>query len=229
MSAKASNSWYSRSGKRLFDLALTIPGIIVISPVLAAIALLVRMKLGSPVLFCQVRPGVHGKPFTIYKFRTMTDERDADGNLLPDGERLTRFGKFLRASSLDELPELWNVIKGEMSLVGPRPLLMQYLERYTPEQARRNEVLPGITGWAQVNGRNAVSWEEKFNLDVWYVDNMSLWIDLKVLLFTLLKVFKKEGINQDGHVSCGEFKGTPGCQMEEKRKKGLTQRRKDAK
>ena len=200
--------WYKRYGKRLFDLVLTIPGIVVISPVLAVIALLVRVKLGSPVLFRQERPGLDGKAFTIYKFRTMTDERDTDGNLLPDGERLTRFGKFLRASSLDELPELWNVIKGDMSLVGPRPLLMQYLERYTPEQARRHEVRPGITGWAQVNGRNAVTWEDKFDMDVWYVDNQSLVLDIKILFLTFIKTFKREGITQTGQATAEEFKGS---------------------
>ena len=169
------------------------------------IGILVRMKIGSPVLFKQVRPGLHGRPFTIYKFRTMTDERDKDGNLLPDGERLTRLGKFLRKASIDELPELFNVIKGEMSTVGPRPLLMQYLDRYTPEQARRHEVKPGITGWAQVNGRNAISWEDKFKLDVWYVDNQSLWLDIKIILMTLVKVFKREGISANGEATMQEF------------------------
>jgi sugar transferase EpsL len=161
--------------KRLFDLVVAVPSVIVLSPVFVLIGFFVRMKIGSPILFKQVRPGLHGKPFTIYKFRTMTDERDRDGNLLPDGARLTRLGRFLRRTSMDELPELFNVIKGDMSIVGPRPLLMQYLDRYPPEQARRHEVKPGITGWAQVNGRNAISWEDKFKLDVWYVDNWSLW------------------------------------------------------
>jgi len=208
MSVKASDSWYPRFGKRLFDLVLTIPGLVVISPLLAVIALLVRVKLGSPVLFRQERPGLGGKPFTIYKFRTMTDERDADGNLLPDKDRLTRFGRFLRSASLDELPELFNVIKGEMSLVGPRPLLMQYLERYTPEQARRNEARPGITGWAQINGRNAVTWEDKFDMDVWYVDNQSLILDIKILFLTFIKTFKREGITQTGQATAEEFKGS---------------------
>ena len=196
---------YLTSGKRLFDLVLVIPTLIILSPVLCVLALLVRAKLGSPVLFRQVRPGLHGRPFVIYKFRTMTDKRDEDGNLLPDGERLTRLGRFLRKTSMDELPEFFNVIKGDMSIVGPRPLLMQYLDRYTPEQARRHEVKPGITGWAQVNGRNALSWEEKFNLDVWYVDNWSVTLDLKILLMTMAKVLRREGISQPGHATMEEF------------------------
>lgn len=174
----------------------------------AAISLLIRTRLGYPILFTQTRPGLHGKPFTIYKFRTMTDERDADGKLLPDSDRLTRLGRFLRSTSLDELPELFNVIKGEMSLVGPRPLLMQYLNRYTPEQARRHEVRPGITGWAQINGRNALSWEEKFALDVWYVDNCSLWLDIRIIALTIWKVFRREGISHQGEATMPEFKGT---------------------
>ena len=198
---------YSRRGKRLFDLALTIPGLVVLSPLLAFIALMVRAKLGSPVLFRQVRPGLGGRPFTIYKFRTMTDARGSDGKLLPDGERLTRFGRFLRSASLDELPELFNVLKGGMSLVGPRPLLMEYLDRYTPEQARRHEVKPGITGQAQVNGRNALSWEEKFKLDVWYVDNWSFRLDLKIIAMTFWKILKREGINQPGQATMEEFYG----------------------
>jgi len=199
--------FYSRRGKRLFDLALTLPGLVVLSPLLAFIALMVRAKLGSPVLFRQVRPGMGGRPFTIYKFRTMTDARGSDGKLLPDGERLTRFGRFLRSASLDELPELFNVLKGDMSLVGPRPLLMEYLDRYTPEQARRHEVKPGITGWAQVNGRNALSWEEKFKLDVWYVDNVSLWLDLKIIALTVWKILKREGISQPGQATVEYFQG----------------------
>lgn len=199
--------FYSRRGKRLFDLALTLPGLVVLSPLLAFIALMVRAKLGSPVLFRQVRPGLGGRPFTIYKFRTMTDARGSDGKLLPDGERLTRFGRFLRSASLDELPELFNVLKGDMSLVGPRPLLMEYLDRYTPEQARRHEVKPGITGWAQVNGRNALSWEEKFKLDVWYVDNWSFRLDLKIIAMTFWKILKREGINQPGQATMEEFYG----------------------
>ena len=165
--------------KRIFDLALTIPGLILISPVLVVVALLVLIFHGRPVLFKQVRPGYRAQPFAVWKFRTMTDARDSQGNLLPDASRLTRLGQFLRSTSLDELPELYNVLRGEMSLVGPRPLLLQYLERYSTEQARRHDVLPGITGWAQINGRNAISWEQKFQLDVWYVDHWSLGLDVK--------------------------------------------------
>lgn len=200
---------FTYSGKRLFDLALTLPALILLSPILVAIALLVRIKHGPPILFRQQRPGLHGTPFTLYKFRTMTDARDTQGNLLPDSERLTSFGQFLRRTSLDELPELLNVLRGDMSHVGPRPLLMQYLDRYTPEQARRHDVCPGITGWAQINGRNALSWEEKFALDVWYVDNLSLWLDLKILALTVWKVLRRDGINQDGHATMPEFMGTP--------------------
>jgi sugar transferase EpsL len=199
--------------KRLLDLFLTIPGLIFLLPVLMVTAFLVRVKLGRPVLFKQLRPGLGGKPFTILKFRTMTDARDAGSVLLNDAQRLTRFGRFLRASSLDELPELYNVLRGDMSLVGPRPLLMQYLERYTPEQARRHEVKPGITGWAQVNGRNAITWEEKFKLDVWYVDNWSLWLDIKIIAMTVWKILKREGISQPGQATMAEFKG---CSKEHK-------------
>lgn len=195
------------NSKRIFDLALTIPGVVLISPLAALIAILIKLNLGSPVLFRQVRPGYHGKPFVLYKFRTMKDLYDQHGNPLPDSERLTQLGKFLRATSLDELPELINVLRGEMSLVGPRPLLMQYLERYSPEQARRHLVLPGITGWAQVNGRNAISWEEKFRYDVWYVDHWSLWLDIRILLLTLWKIIRREGISQPGYVSAEEFMG----------------------
>jgi sugar transferase EpsL len=201
-------SFYHRYGKRALDLALTIPALIVLSPVLLLIALSVRLTLGAPILFRQMRPGLYGKPFTLYKFRTMTDARDAQGNLLPDAARLTPFGRFLRATSLDELPELWNVLKGDMSLVGPRPLLMQYLDRYTPEQARRHEVRPGITGWAQVNGRNALTWEQKFALDVWYVDHLSFGLDLKIIALTLWKILKREGISQPGQATMGEFLGS---------------------
>lgn len=201
-------SSYIRYGKRAMDLLLTVPGFVAILPLLGIIALLVRLNLGSPVLFRQIRPGLHGKPFTIYKFRTMTDARDGNWRLLPDAQRLTRLGRFLRASSLDELPELWNVLKGEMSLVGPRPLLMQYLARYTPEQARRHEVMPGVTGWAQVNGRNAVSWEEKFALDGWYVDHGSVLLDVKILLLTALKVVRREGIAAVGKATMAEFWGS---------------------
>ena len=193
--------------KRLFDLLLTIPALILLAPVLGIVTILVRFKLGSPVFFRQTRPGLHDQPFTMLKFRTMTDARDAQGKLLPDAERLTPFGRFLRSSSLDELPELLNVLKGEMSLVGPRPLLMQYLERYTPEQRRRHEVKPGITGWAQVNGRNAITWEQKFALDVWYVDHQSLWLDIKILALTIWKTVRREGINQDGQATMEEFMG----------------------
>ncbi len=193
--------------KRFIDLFISFVGLLVLFPLLLVVMVVIRTKLGSPVFFKQVRPGVNGEPFEMVKFRTMTDGLDADGFLLPDEVRLTRFGKFLRASSLDELPELWNVLKGDMSLVGPRPLLMEYLERYTPEQARRHEVRPGITGWAQVNGRNAISWEEKFKLDVWYVDNRSLWLDLKILFLTVKKVFVREGISADDHVTMPKFTG----------------------
>lgn len=194
--------------KRLFDLLLTVPAVILLSPLMGVIALLVYFYHGRPVLFRQLRAGYRGQPFWIYKFRTMSDKRDAQGNLLPDAERLTPLGRFLRATSLDELPELFLVISGKMSLVGPRPLFIRYLERYTPEQARRHDVLPGITGWAQVNGRNALTWEEKFRLDVWYVDHWSLWLDLKILLLTLWKVLKREGISQPGHATAEEFMGT---------------------
>jgi sugar transferase EpsL len=193
--------------KRLIDVTVSSLALLLLSPTLALLALLVRVKLGSSVFFRQQRPGLNGRSFTLIKFRTMTDKRDAQGNLLHDAERLTKFGKFLRAASLDELPELWNVLKGEMSLVGPRPLLMQYLPLYTPEQARRHEVRPGITGWAQVNGRNALTWEEKFALDVWYVDNHTLWLDLKIIFLTLLKIIKRDGINQPGAATMKPFEG----------------------
>jgi lipopolysaccharide/colanic/teichoic acid biosynthesis glycosyltransferase len=194
--------------KRIFDLIITTLGLVVISPILLLIAILVRLYHGSPVIFTQKRPGFKGTSFNIYKFRTMTDARDEGGNLLPDAQRLTPLGRFLRASSLDELPELFNILRGEMSLVGPRPLLMQYLERYSPEQMRRHDALPGLTGWAQVNGRNALTWEDKFRLDVWYVDNWSFWLDVKILALTFWKVFKREGISQPGHATMEEFKGS---------------------
>jgi sugar transferase EpsL len=197
-------------GKRLLDLALTIPGLILLSPLLGAMVLAVRLGLGRPVLFRQVRPGRGGRPFTLLKFRTMTDARDPQGNLLPDADRLTSFGRLLRSFSLDDLPNLINVLRGEMSIVGPRPLLMQYLERYTPEQARRHAVMPGMTGWAQVNGRNALTWEDKFQLDVWYVDHWSLWLDVKILAITLWKVIRREGINQPGQATAEEFLGNEG-------------------
>ncbi|MCF6095703.1 sugar transferase [Thermovorax subterraneus] len=194
--------------KRAMDIVLSAVLLLLLSPIMILIALLVYINLGSPVIFKQMRPGLHGKPFCIYKFRTMKDLRDENCNLLPDELRLTKFGAFLRSTSLDELPELINVLKGEMSLVGPRPLLMEYLDRYTPEQARRHEVKPGITGWAQVNGRNAISWEEKFKLDVWYVDNWSIWLDLKILFITLLKVLQREGIRARNHVTMPKFTGS---------------------
>lgn len=194
--------------KHIFDLCITIIGILLILPFMLVLAVLVRIKLGGPILFRQNRPGLHGKPFEMVKFRTMTNERDAEGLLLPDAERLTSFGRFLRNSSFDELPELINVLRGEMSLVGPRPLLMEYLPLYSAEQARRHEVPPGITGWAQVNGRNAISWEDKFKLDVWYVDNHSFWLDLKILWMTFAKVFKREGISQEGQATMSEFTGS---------------------
>jgi len=194
--------------KRLFDFIATAAGLIVISPVLLFLFFLVRQKMSAPVFFRQKRPGLHGAPFYMYKFRTMTNACDDNSCLLPDCDRLTSLGRFLRATSLDELPELFNVLKGDMSLVGPRPLLMQYLGRYTPEQARRHEVRPGVTGWAQINGRNAITWEEKFKLDVWYVDHHTLWLDIKILLMTLVKVFNREGISAAGEATMGEFKGS---------------------
>jgi sugar transferase EpsL len=193
--------------KRILDLFLAGLGLLLLSPVLLILAVLVRLAHGSPVLFRQQRPGYRGRPFQLYKFRTMSDARDAQGQLLPDAERLTSLGRMLRATSLDELPELLNVLRGEMSLVGPRPLLMQYLERYSPEQARRHDVLPGITGWAQINGRNALTWEDKFRLDVWYVDHWSFWLDLKIIAITLFKVVRREGISQPGHATAEEFMG----------------------
>ena len=194
--------------KRLFDLVFSAVGLLTLALPLLLLVWLIRRKLGSPVFFRHVRPGLLGKSFKMVKFRTMTDERGADGFLLPDAQRLTSFGRFLRSTSLDELPELWNVLKGDMSLVGPRPLLMGYLPLYTPEQARRHEVRPGITGWAQVNGRNALSWEDKFKLDVWYVDHRSLWLDVKILILTVLKVLVREGINAQDDVTMPVFNGT---------------------
>lgn len=194
--------------KRLFDFIFSFLGLIFLSPVFLITGLLIRCKLGSPIIFKQQRPGMYGKSFNVYKFRSMTDERDEKGELLPDHVRLTKFGQLLRKLSLDELPQLFNVLKGDISLVGPRPLLIEYLELYTPEQARRHEVRPGITGWAQVNGRNAILWEEKFKLDVWYVDNRSFWLDMKILFMTVHKVFKSEGISQNGHVTIEKFRGT---------------------
>lgn len=194
--------------KRLFDIVVASALLVLLSPILLALTIIIHFNMGSPVLFKQVRPGLHGRPFTMYKLRTMSDARDGQGNLLPDGERLTRLGQFLRSTSLDELPELLNVIQGEMSLVGPRPLLMQYLPLYSAEQARRHEVRPGVTGWAQVNGRNAITWDEKFEYDVWYVDNWSLWLDIKILWLTLVAVVKRDGINADGRATMPAFSGS---------------------
>lgn len=193
--------------KRAFDLTASALGLIILSPLLLILAVLVRVNLGSPVLFRQERPGLNEKIFRLYKFRSMKDAEDSSGRPLPDEKRLTRFGRILRASSLDELPELFNVLKGEMSLVGPRPLLVRYLDLYSPEQHRRHEVLPGITGWAQVNGRNAISWQEKFRLDVWYVDHWTPLLDLKILLMTVKKVFIHEGISADNQATAEEFRG----------------------
>ena len=194
--------------KRLFDLTLILLSLPLLLPLYLMVAWLVRSKLGAPILFRQIRPGKHAKQFEMIKFRTMTDERDANGELLPDSVRLTKFGHFLRSSSLDELPELWNVVKGDMSLVGPRPLLMEYVSLYSPEQARRHVMRPGVSGWAQVNGRNAISWEEKFKLDVWYVDNRSFWLDIKVICLTLKKVIVRDGISADGEATMSKFTGT---------------------
>lgn len=195
--------------KRLFDIIVALVALVILSIPFAFLIWSVRRKLGSPVFFRQVRPGVKGKPFSMVKFRSMTDARDSHGQLLPDAARLTSFGKLLRASSLDELPELWNVLRGEMSLVGPRPLLMEYLPLYSFEQSRRHEVRPGITGWAQVNGRNALSWEEKFKLDVWYVDNRTMWLDLKILFLTVRKVLVRDGISAAGEATMSRFTGQP--------------------
>ena len=191
--------------KTMFDFALSLIGFVLVFPLLCLLTIIILFTLGSPILFKQQRPGLFGKPFIFYKFRTMTSEKDENGNLLPDEKRLTKFGNFLRKTSLDELPSLWNVLKGNMSLVGPRPLLMDYLPLYSKEQARRHEVKPGITGWAQVNGRNAISWDEKFKLDVWYVDNQSIWLDTKILFITAWKVLKREGISQKGHVTMEKY------------------------
>ena len=194
--------------KRLFDFVLAGLALVALALPLLCLAWVVRRKLGSPVLFRQIRPGLHGEPFEMVKFRTMTSERGPDGQLLPDVVRLTSFGRFLRSTSLDELPELWNVLKGDMSLVGPRPLLMEYLPLYTPEQARRHEVRPGITGWAQVNGRNAISWEGKFKLDVWYADNQSFWLDIKILWLSVKKVLLRDGISAEGEATMPRFTGS---------------------
>ena len=199
---------YRHFVKRIVDFILALAAIVLLLPVFLIVAILVYIKLGSPVFFTHQRPGLHGKPFKMIKFRTMTNARDQQGNLLPNEERHTRFGGFLRSTSLDELPELINVLKGDMSLIGPRPLLMQYLPLYNKEQARRHEVKPGITGWAQVNGRNAISWEEKFAHDVWYVDNLSFLLDLKIIFLTIRSVFRREGINQSEQTTMEPFKGS---------------------
>ncbi len=197
-------------GKRAFDFLISLSALLLLSPVLMLLYAISLIKLGRPVFFRQPRPGLHGRVFHILKFRTMTNTRGADGELLPDAERMTAYGNFLRSASLDELPELLNVLRGEMSLVGPRPLLVRYLERYSPEQARRHEVRPGITGWAQVNGRNALSWEDRFALDVWYVDNRSFWLDLKIIFMTLGAVLLRKGISAEGEATMPEFLGSKG-------------------
>ena len=200
-------SFYRQKAKRWMDLVLTVPTALFLLPLLGIIALAVAVALGRPVLFRQRRPGLNGRPFDMLKFRSMHDGRDAAGALLPDSERLTGFGRWLRSTSLDELPEVWNVLKGDMSLVGPRPLLMQYLEEYSPAQMRRHDVPPGITGWAQVNGRNDVTWEKRFELDTWYVDHVSFWLDLKILGMTISRVLKREGVSQPGQATMPPFKG----------------------
>ncbi len=194
--------------KRIFDFVIALIALLALAPVILIVAILVWLKIGRPVLFRQIRPGLNGHPFAMYKFRSMSEARDAQGQLLPDEVRLGRFGRLLRATSLDELPGLFNVLRGEMSLVGPRPLLLEYLPLYTERQQRRHQVRPGITGWAQVNGRNALSWEQKFELDVWYVDNQSFWLDLKILLLTVVKVFKRDGISQQGEATMSKFTGS---------------------
>lgn len=194
--------------KRMTDICLASLGLMLLAPLLATIALAIRLSLGAPVLFRQQRPGLDGVPFTLVKFRTMREEYDARGAARPDGERLTAFGRWLRRTSLDELPELWNVLRGEMSLVGPRPLLMEYLSLYSPEQARRHEVRPGITGWAQVNGRNAISWEQKLCFDVWYVDHRSFWLDLRIIWMTIKRVIRAQDVNQAGHATAERFRGS---------------------
>ncbi len=196
--------------KRLFDIAAAGAGLVAVSPILAGAAIGVKLTMGSPIFFTQTRPGYRGEPFRIYKFRTMSNERGPDGELLPDAQRLGAFGELLRSTSIDELPELFNVLKGDMSLVGPRPLLMRYLELYDDFQERRHEVRPGITGWAQINGRNQLSWDEKFEHDVWYVDNQSLWLDLKILVKTVLQVLKRDGISQEGEATAAYFTGNDG-------------------
>lgn len=192
---------------RLFDFIVSLVMLIVLSPLIGIVAIIIKKKIGSPIIFKQERPGLNGKSFLVYKFRSMTDERDEEGELLSDELRLSSFGKAIRKLSLDELPQLWNVLKGDMSFVGPRPLLVEYLPLYNERQAKRHNVRPGITGWAQVNGRNAISWEEKFELDVWYVENQSIWLDIKILILTVKKVFISEGISQDGQATMTKFRG----------------------
>jgi len=194
--------------KKILNFVLSISSLIILSPILLIVSISIIIFIGRPVFFKQNRPGLIGQPFNFYKFRTMTNKKDESGNLLPDKERLTPFGAFLRKTSLDELPSLWNVLKGDMSLVGPRPLLMEYLDYYSPEQARRHEVKPGITGWAQINGRNSISWEEKFKLDVWYVDNQSFWLDMKIIVLTIWKVLKREGVSHKEFATMPKFKGS---------------------
>ena len=205
-------SFYRTRGKRMVDVLGAFLALVLLAPSIGLLALLVRWKLGSPIWFRQIRPGKGGQPFELVKFRTMTDVRDGQGNLLPDEDRLLWFGRFLRATSFDELPELWNVLKGEMSLVGPRPLLMEYLPRYSPEQARRHDVRPGLTGWAQVNGRNAISWEEKFAMDVWYVDHVSFAMDIRILWRTVVQVIRRDGVSAEGHATMPKFRGAVGPQ-----------------
>ena len=204
---------YKKILKRVFDFLFSLLGLIILSPVFLIVGIMIATKQGRPEFFTQQRPGLHGRAFNIIKFRTMTNARDASGNLLPNEQRHTRFGRFLRSTSLDELPELINVLRGDMSLVGPRPLLMQYLPLYNKEQARRHDVRPGITGWAQVNGRNAISWEEKFEYDVWYVDNLSFLLDLKIIFLTIKSVFRREGINQNAQTTMEPFRGTSADQQ----------------
>jgi lipopolysaccharide/colanic/teichoic acid biosynthesis glycosyltransferase len=193
--------------KRVFDFIASLILLVALAPLMIALALVIRLRMGAPVIFSQARPGLHGSLFRLYKFRTMSNAADDDGELLPDAERLTRFGRFLRASSLDEFPAIWNVLKGDMSLVGPRPLLVEYLPLYSAEQNRRHEVRPGITGWAQVNGRNRLSWKKKFEMDVWYVDNRSLFLDIKILVMTLVCVFQRRDISHEGHATMEKFRG----------------------
>lgn len=208
MTASTQSNWYRSGGKRVLDAIAAAGLLLMLSPLLLGLWWLVRCKLGAPVLFRQQRPGLHGRVFSIYKFRTMTDARDAAGNLLPDDIRLTKFGRWLRATSLDELPELWNILVGDMSFVGPRPLLVRYLPLYTPDQARRHLVRPGLTGWAQIHGRNATTWEERFSQDVWYVDHMSLWLDISIACATVGKVLKRDGVSHGETATMPEFTGT---------------------